>query len=285
MLSVKPLISIITPTYNAEEFIGKCILSVQDQAFTDYEHILIDGVSTDQTLILLKEYAQKKDHVRLLVEKDKGIYDAMNKGIQMAAGEWLYFLGADDLLFDRNVLGEVARAISSNDAQLIYGNVFFARLNKPYDGEFNIEKILTNNLSHQAVFYHASVFRSMGLYDLRYRLYADYDLNLRCWLSGRIKHIYIPLTIARFADGGASSIRADEQFNADYPYKTIDTLFAYERSTGRQIQILAKIYRKIYLRYPFPLFLRRIWSKDHPAISFAAIAWMFLSSPLQFMKK
>jgi glycosyltransferase involved in cell wall biosynthesis len=280
----KPLITIITPTYNAGKFIEKCIGSVQDQRFTQYEHILIDGGSADKTIALLKEYEQRNENVRFFIGKDEGIYDAMNKGIALAAGEWLYFLGADDFLYSNNVLEEVAQAISMNSAKIIYGNVFFESMNQLYDGKFDIEKILTRNINHQAVFYHISVFRLLGLYNLRYRVLADYDINIRAWLSGRIETLYIPLTIACFADGGVSSLQQDERFNEDYPNKTIDVLFAYEPALGRQINILSKIYRKILIRYPISVFMRRIWNRDHPGVSFAAIAWMFLSSPFRIMK-
>jgi glycosyltransferase involved in cell wall biosynthesis len=285
MSAQKPLISIITPTYNAQNFIVSCIASVRAQRFADYEHIIIDGLSTDRTADLVREYAKKSEKIKLVVEKDEGIYDAMNKGIREAVGDWLYFLGADDVLFGEDVLEQVAGAIPEEGVQLIYGDVSFGSDGTIYDGSFDIEKILTRNICHQSIFYHASVFRLLGLYDLRYRTQADYDLNIRYWLSGSLRHVYIPVIIARFADGGASSFNPDPQLVEDYPGKTVGDLLASGWSKFRQVAILSVIYRKIYQRYPLRLLFRLVWKKDRLAIRLAAIAWMILSWPFYILKK
>ena len=91
-------ISIITPTYNAARVIAACLESVAQQGYPHLEHWIIDGLSKDNTLSIVQDYAQRYPHIKYISEKDQGIYDAMNKGIDLAAGDFLLFLGADDVL-------------------------------------------------------------------------------------------------------------------------------------------------------------------------------------------
>src|SRR5882724_10379769 len=162
MTASRPLITIITPTYNAGKFIEKCIESVQAQTFKNFEHLILDGESVDDTVKLVQQYGQRFTTIKLKVEKDKGVFDAMNKGIGLAQANWLYFLGADDYLYDNDVLRKISEYLLKNEAQLIYGNVFFQNLHRLYDKDFDIEKILKHNICHQSVFYHVSVFKIIG---------------------------------------------------------------------------------------------------------------------------
>lgn len=208
--------SIIIPTYNAEATLGAALESITTQNFRDYEVIIVDGVSKDGTADIVDRYAANNPAIRWVSEKDKGIYDAMNKGIGLARGEWLYFLGSDDILLDDQVLTNVHRAAESTDARMVYGNVLvkgsiiWAGDGKIYDGEFDREKIARSNISHQAIFYHKSVFPAVGNYNIAYSTCADWDLNLRCF--ARLKTQYVPLTIARFLVGGQSTNTQLDQF-------------------------------------------------------------------------
>ena len=91
-----PKISIITPTLNAAETLEACILSVKNQTYLNKEHLIIDGQSTDGTLHILKKHAENYPQLKWITENDDGIYDAMNKGIDLSSGDWLYFMGSDD---------------------------------------------------------------------------------------------------------------------------------------------------------------------------------------------
>lgn len=239
----------------------------------------------DGTIAYLKKYQNETINVRLTIEKDSGIYDAMNKGIKMAKADWLYFIGADDYLSDKRSLEMVVAFVTENNTQLVYGDVIFKGLQKKYDGEFDIEKILTRNICHQAIFYHISSFNTMGYYDLRYRLHADYEFNIKCWLSGKIKHKYMPVTVCNFSDGGASSLQPDPLFIEDFPERTVGILMASDFTVVKKIYILATIYRKVFNRYPLPVLKKLVRNKGSWGLRTAAISWFVLSAPFFFIRK
>jgi glycosyltransferase involved in cell wall biosynthesis len=277
-------ITIITPTYNASQCIAECLDSVQRQTFSDYEHMILDGLSADDTVSLVKEWQKRTDKLRLFSEKDDGIYAAMNKGIHRAAGEWLYFLGADDILYDEKVLEKIVVHLRKGDAQILYGDVFFRNNKKLYDGVFDMEKILKKNLCHQSVFYHRTVFEQAGTYNLKYRTEADYDLNLKCWLGGSIKHAYVSLVIARFADGGLSSANADLMFWNDFPETALEGVILGNWGSWQKINWLSKVYRKIFQRFSFPYFISLIFRSPAFYYRFPAFLWMCLTSPYYLLK-
>lgn len=281
-----PLISVITPVYNGEKFIEDCIQKVQKQTFRNFEHIIVDGVSTDNTITIVKKYADDLDNVLLHSEKDKGIYDAMNKGISLAKGKWLFFLGCDDYFFGDDVLEKVAACTGSHSwAQLIYGNVWYEKLARLYDGAFDMEKILKHNICHQSIFYHKQVFEIIGNYNLQYKIEADYEYNLRCWLSGRITHYFIPLTIAFFADGGFSAAARDVKMVAHYPEIIVQQIRTGDWNLGKKINHLSKAFRKIWMREGFKKMLATGFkTKGSSGIDFLALLWMFILLPYYIIK-
>jgi len=281
----RPSISIITPTFNAGKHIAQCLSSVQDQTFRNFEHLILDGGSTDGTIDTVKTHVNHHTNIRLYVDRDQGIYDAMNKGIAQAGGDWLYFLGADDALMDSHVLEKMWPFLAQAKAQFIYGNVFFQSLGRDYDHEFDMEKILKRNICHQAIFYHQSIFKIIGLYDFHYKTQADYDLNLRSWLSGRINHGYAPVTIASYSEGGLSSLQPDGLFKADFPKRSIAALLTGEMTGPNKIQILSKIFRKILLRYGFIDLLRHVFVSPQVFTRLSSFFWMCLTSPVYLLKK
>lgn len=231
-----PLISIITVSYNAVATIEQTVLSVINQDFEDFEYIIVDGGSTDETVEIIKKY---QDRITLWVsEPDRGIYDAMNKGIRYAKGEFLYFIGADDILIDNFVLKKVSCFLTSK-YNVYYGNVIFKKMNLLYDGEFNSFKIVTRNISHQSIFYSKTVFDEFQ-YNTVYKIFADYDLNLKLFNHKKFKFVYFPITVALFNDEGASgSNTLDIKFEKDrlsiiknnfpyfvYLYRLCRTIFA-----------------------------------------------------------
>lgn len=195
-----PLFSVITVTYNAAATLEDTIFSVLNQPYPSVEYIIIDGGSTDGTVDIIKKYAERLGY--WVSEPDDGIYDAMNKGIAHAKGDYIYFLGADDTLFP-NVLERVAQACKEFPGEIIYGDALFSTREKPYDGAFDSKKLIHKNICHQAIFYPASI-QKKHLYDTHYPALADYALNITLWGKGYKFH-YINLTIAKFRVGGASS--------------------------------------------------------------------------------
>jgi len=202
--------SIIIPTYNSGRTLSIAIESILRQDFTNYEVLIIDACSTDNTLQIANDFNDSR--IKILSEPDKGIYDAMNKGIKLAKGQWLYFLGSDDVLFDNEVLQKVEAFILLNKVDVVYGDVHSSRFGGLYDGEFDDEKINNKNICHQSIFFTKFVFKKTGLFDLYFSILADWDHNLKWFLNSVIKQKYINLTIAEYADGGVSSTRSDRSF-------------------------------------------------------------------------
>lgn len=208
-------ISIITVSYNAVKTIEQTILSVLNQTYSNIEYIIIDGSSTDGTVDIIKKYDDKISY--WVSEPDKGIYDAMNKGIDVATGEYLYFIQVGDLL-RTDALQKVVPFLSYNKCNFVYGNVYMQGDNKVYGGFFNKWKISVSNICQQAIFYHKKIFNIVGKHNLKYKVYADHDLNIKCFACDEIGKVYVDEIIADFEEGGFSSKVIDENFRNDRLY-------------------------------------------------------------------
>lgn len=207
--ALHPKLSIITVVFNGASTLEKTINSVLSQTYDNIEYILVDGGSTDNTIEILKKYDDS--NLSWVSEPDKGIYDAMNKGIERASGDWLYFLGADDQFYNNNVLKAVFGETDIMNYDFIYGNVKSEAFKNVYDGEFDFEKLLKKNISHQAIFCHKNIFLTIGKYNLKYKTHADWDFNLRCFENNEMRIKYVNEIIAEFGKGGVSS-------NYDIPF-------------------------------------------------------------------
>jgi len=201
---MKPItISVITVVYNGAGTLEATLQSVTGQTWPNIEYVIVDGGSTDGTLELIERY---RDDIDVFVsERDKGVYDAMNKGINMASGDYIYFLGSDDRLHNSEVLTTIFSDPAVADCDLIYGNVTSPSYKGWYDGPFTYEKLLSRNISHQAIFYRREVFKHTGGYNLRYRMHADWDLNIRWFGDGGIKKLYMPILVGEFGAEGISA--------------------------------------------------------------------------------
>ena len=178
-----PLISVITVTYNASGVIDRTLQSVANQEFQDYEHLIIDGASSDNTLKQVANF--KNDKIRIISEPDKGLYDAMNKGLKEASGDYVIFLNAGDKFHNTHTLSLYARG-SDKDMDIIYGDTVVVNnegnmiskrhLNAPESLSFkSFSKGML--ICHQAFM----VKRSLApLYNLNYRFSADFDWCIRC---------------------------------------------------------------------------------------------------------
>jgi glycosyltransferase involved in cell wall biosynthesis len=198
-----PLISVITVVYNGAATLEATLLSVLEQTYSRVEYILVDGGSTDGTLQLIDRY--KTRIAAWTSERDKGVYDAMNKGLRMATGDWVYFLGSDDRLQDKDVLNDVFSDPANFDYDLLYGDVTSPSYKGLYDGPFTFEKLLSRNISHQAIFYKRGCFETVGGYDLHFRMHADWDLNIRWFKTPGMRMKYVGRHIADFGAEGLSS--------------------------------------------------------------------------------
>ncbi|RYX84636.1 glycosyltransferase [bacterium] len=167
-----PLISIITVSYNAGRSVEKTIQSVVNQSYSTWEYIIIDGGSTDNTVELIQKYEQP--NVRWVSEPDLGIYNAMNKGINMSKGDWVIFLGADDQL-SPDILLKI-HAYLGSQYYAVFGKVQFDN-GHVMQSYFGLRIFLQNTVHHQSVFYKRGLFDEF-MYDESYRAISDYELNL-----------------------------------------------------------------------------------------------------------
>jgi glycosyltransferase involved in cell wall biosynthesis len=194
------MISIITPVYNGERFIESCIKVVIEQNCPDIEHIIVDGGSTDRTVEIIKQYAEKYSHIRWISEKDKGQSDAMNKGIAMAKGEILAILNVDDF-YQPNVLNRVLEIFKElPQPTLLVGNCNIwgdeeklIEVNKPNKLKF-VDLLLGPGvnpfpMNPSAYFYHASLHQKIGLYKLGEHYAMDVDFLLRAVQDAKLKYV------------------------------------------------------------------------------------------------
>ena len=200
--------SVITVCYNASATIRETIASVLGQTYRDVEYIVVDGKSSDGTVEILQGIADER--MKFVSEKDTGIFNAMNKGLKMASGDYLIFLGADDVFYDKDVLTRVAAKVTDGH-DVLYGDVMLKKRQRLYNGAFSRWTWGHRNISHQCIFYPKSVYARYQ-YDEKYRSVADWDYNLRLLTIG-IPFTYIGETICIFndADGMSSSVK-DREF-------------------------------------------------------------------------
>jgi len=211
------LISIIIATFQAGEHLGKCLDSIAALDMKEIEIIVIDGGSSDQTLSILREFSYGR--FSWISEPDHGIYDALNKGVQRAQGSWLYFLGSDDLLLPgfREMAGELT---SRNTVYYGIPKGYYLNSKKPdfvlLKGKFSGYKMAKYCLNHQVIIYPSSVFQKYQ-YQTKYKILADYALNMQVWGDRDFKKKFIPLEIALYNMTGVSAFAKDELFERDKP--------------------------------------------------------------------
>lgn len=197
-------ISIIIVTYNAVADLQNCLDSIYRQKYPAIEIVVMDGQSTDGTVDILKANTNKIALWKS--EKDDGIYDAMNKALAYVTGEWVYFLGADDVLLGE--FSDMAYGLKDNTA-IYYGSV--DKDGVKYLGYMNAYQQAKTNINHQAMVYPAAVFKKYK-FDTRYRISADHVLNMRCWKDKDFHFEFVDLTIAKFNHTGISSVKKDALF-------------------------------------------------------------------------
>jgi putative colanic acid biosynthesis glycosyltransferase len=174
----RPLISVITVVFNCGHPLAACIASVLAQDYENVEYVIIDGGSKNGTLDIIKHYDDKIAYWSS--EPDDGIYDAMNKGLAAARGDWVFFLGSDDVLYNNRTMSDAA-VFLDQDVSLVFGNIMYNG-GKIVKSRFNLFSLLHNTVHHQSAFYNASLFKNWR-YDSELRLIADYELNLKIYLE------------------------------------------------------------------------------------------------------
>ncbi len=195
-------VSIIVATFNAGKFLKTALDSVKKQSYANWECIVVDGKSSDNTIDIVRLYEKDDSRFKHISEKDKGIYDAFNKGWRMAKGEWVYYLGADDAL-DENALKNLFEKEKKCD--IVYGDIIFRnKRGLKYARSLPVNKLKGNMISHQSIFMRRDLIDRLGGFDLSYKVCADFDLFQRGLLVAN-GVMYEPCYIAVFEAGGASS--------------------------------------------------------------------------------
>ena len=208
-------ISLITATYNSVETLRDTMQSVLNQTFKDVDYIIVDGGSKDGTLDIVKEFEPKfEGRLRWVSEKDKGIYDAMNKGVRMAQGDIVGILNSDDFFSSDNVLEKVNDAFTENPAiDGVYADVRYVDWNdtskkvRMFSGkDFKREKLCWGKMPpHPSFYVKRECYDKFGLYSLNYPICSDYDMFVKMIWEGNINTLYINDVFVNMRSGGTSS--------------------------------------------------------------------------------
>ena len=211
-----PLFSIITVAYNDAANLEKTIQNVLSQTCQDFEYVIVDGGSKDGSVEVIKKY---EDRIDLWVsEKDKGICDAMNKGVTLAKGEYINFMNAGDSFYDNQVLDSVSNAIRAQEVDILYGKVMKQSSDKSdllYESgaEMSPQSFFTGiPICHQASFSKRSLFSTLGLFDEKFPVAFDYAWFARYYHATQSfkKFRFIDKIIANYLDGGNSFIKKNQ---------------------------------------------------------------------------
>lgn len=205
-------ISIITATYNSAHTIADCIKSVSNQNYENIEHIIIDGASKDNTLEIINALPNRVSKV--ISEPDKGIYDAMNKGIELATGDIIGILNSDDLYINDEVISTIINEFEhDNLLQAIHTNLYYVSSDDINQivrhwktGEYIRGSFFKGwHPAHPTLFLRKEVYSKYGLFNLNFKLAADFEFMLRIFERYGIKSKYLPITTIRMRLGGATS--------------------------------------------------------------------------------
>lgn len=230
--SQNPKVSIITVCFNSSRFIQKNINSVNKQSYENIEHIFVDGQSGDNTLEIIKENSFRDS--KLISEKDRGIYDAMNKGVKISNGEIICFLNSDDIYSYDDVITEVVEFFVTRNVDLVYGNInYFDQQNKyirafKSPNKFN-DVLRGHQIPHPALFIRSEILKELKLpFDAKYKIAADYKQQIFLAFNFNLSSLKIKRTLVNMRTGGISN---KSFFNRLLGW--IEVIESYREITGR----------------------------------------------------
>lgn len=235
---VRPVLTIVTVTYNSAATLRDTLRSVRDQSFRDYEHLIVDGGSTDGTIEILTEAGET---IRWISEPDRGIYDAMNKGIRLARGNWIHLLNSDDYYNANDVLARIV-------PRLVEGSVNYCDLVRAEpDGSrvlqrYNFKKwplYFSAYLPHPSLIVSARQYAELGPYDTTFRVAADHDMILRLVKRYPANHIPVDMTVMR--QSGVSAT------NLDWSMREFGMVLQKHNTPGALVSVIMAI-RRIWWR-------------------------------------
>ncbi|PSU22931.1 glycosyltransferase family 2 protein [Photobacterium kishitanii] len=204
-------VSIITATYNSSRTIIDTLKSLEEQTYSNIEYIIIDGASKDNTLDVIKNNCSRVSTI--ISEPDNGIYDALNKGINLATGDIVGFLHSDDLFAYPEAIEDIVKSMSKNNTDAIYADLQYVdkdNINSIVrywrSGEYNINKVKDGWMPPHPTFYmKRKCYEQFGLFDLKFKISADYDSLLRYLYLNNISMSYLPKVTIKMRVGGASN--------------------------------------------------------------------------------
>ena len=204
-------ISIITVCYNSASHIEDAIRSVMEQDYAEIEHIIVDGASTDGTVEILKSNENKI--AKWISEPDRGIYDAMNKGLKMASGDIIGILNSDDFYFNDQIISTVADAFADPEIDAVYGDLIFIDPNnldrtvRSYSSaKWNPERFAKGYMpAHPTFFVRRKYYEMYGFFETDYKIAADYEMLIRLLYVHQLRYQYLPITMVKMRKGGVSS--------------------------------------------------------------------------------
>ena len=218
-MSIK--VSIITVVFNGERYLENCIQSVLSQNYPNIEYLIIDGGSTDHSLQIIEKYQAKIS--QFISEPDEGMYDAINKGIQLATGDVIGLLHADDFFADYEVISKIVQKFDDSDIEAVYGDLEYVnaktleivrrwKSNQHKDRDF----VCGWMPAHPTLYVRKELFAKYGDYSLLFGTAADYELILRFLFKNRIKAVYLPQLFVKMRTGGQSNATISSRVNAFY---------------------------------------------------------------------
>ena len=262
----RPLVTIITVSLNSDRYIKDAIESVLNQDYTNFEYIIVDGLSTDNTLQIIKEYESIfKGKLKWVSEKDNGLYDAMNKGIALANGEIIGILNSDDY-YEKATLKQVVENI--NQYHMVHGNLRFVdssgKAIKVYrHKKGTIRKYISTPFNHPTMFVKKQVYEDIGSYNENYLVAADYDFMLRFYRQ-RLSDIYLDRVITNMRTVGVTSSAAKvvnpEEIYAVLVNSGLPSFLAKLFVSYRKIRVVISSWLH---NYPVVIKSIRKWSKYH----------------------
>jgi glycosyltransferase involved in cell wall biosynthesis len=203
-------VSIITATYNSAATVADTLVSVQKQTYASIEHIIVDGKSSDNTLVVVQQTGHSGP---VISEKDKGIYDAMNKGIALTHGDIVGILNSDDFYAHENVIKEVVNLFEQTGCDAVYGDLIFVHPDNPkrvlrkwIAGGYQYNLFLKGWMPpHPTFFVKREMYEKFGNFNLAFKSSADYELLLRMMYMHQIKVSYLPDVLVHMRSGGQST--------------------------------------------------------------------------------
>lgn len=206
-------VSIITATFNSEKTLSRSLNSILKQTFKGFEIIIVDGDSKDNTIGIAKNFQKEFSNINIFSEKDCGIYDALNKGINLATGDIIGFLHSDDEFYSTTTLLEIVNEFNKNEIDGVYGNLNYVSNNlipkiiRNWESQsFNVKFLKKGWMpAHPTLFLRREIYEKHGLFDLKFTISADYDFMLRVLKDETLKFCYLPRVITNMRIGGVSN--------------------------------------------------------------------------------